>query len=467
LFVSNPALFARLDESPGTIVPRNVFMSHSRYLFRASVLLVLAAVGAGCDSATGGGDDGPRFPAPINLKVLGFGRVEERTTSELTVRGEWAYTGTHRDPRAPGNVIKVWNVSGAKPLLVDSVVVPGPPAAAASRIRLHEGHDEHDDDDGHEHGDAAGPDRVGDVQVSDDGTLLVAATEGGPGSILVYSLANPAKPVLLSRFANADTEPGVHTAEVARVNGRLYAFLSVDPRGSTSTPARLVIVDLANPAAPSMVLSRVMGRPYQHDVFVRDGILFTAMWHDGVGIWDIGGGGRGGSVQNPVLISRLETVDGSVHNVLWLRDPRNGEKRWLFVGEERPTPEGYRGDVHVVDAADLANPREVAFFRVEGAGTHNFSADESNGILYAAFYNAGVRALDVRGDLSACAAAARAPDGRCDLGLMQREAARGLHIPDLTNLAEVLIWGVEYEDGVLYASDIKGGLWKLDASPVR
>ena len=436
-------------------------MIYPRRFSRVSVLFVAAAMVAGCDSILGGGggddDDEPRFATPLQLPTLGLGPVAERVTSELTVSGTWAYTGTHRDARGAGNVIKVWNVAGAEPVLVDSVVVPGPPEPA-SGIRFHEGHDE---GDGHDH--AAGPDRIGDVQVSDDGELLVAATEGGPGSILIYSRANPARPTLLARFANADTEPGVHTAEVARVNGRRYGFLSVDPRASTGTPARLVIVDLTDPRNPAMVLSRVMGRPIQHDVFVRDGILFTALWHDGVGIWDIGGGGRGGSVANPVLISRLETAGGYVHNVLWLRDPRNGKKRWLFVGEERPTPEGYRGDVHVVDAADLASPREVAFFRVEGAGAHNFSADEPNGILYAAFYNAGVRALDVRDDLSRCDDAARAPDGRCDLGRMQREAARGLD----TAGREVMVWGVEFEGGMLYASDMRGGLWKLDASAVR
>jgi hypothetical protein len=436
-------------------------MPYPRRFSHLSALLVLAATVAACDSpsGSGGGDDGPRFTTPLALPVLGLGAVDERATSELTVSGAWAYTGTHRDARATGNVIKVWNVSGAQPVLVDSVIVAGPPAPAPG-LRFHEGHGEGEEG---EHDHAAGPDRIGDLQVSDDGALLVAATEGGPGSILVYSRANPAKPTLLARFANADVEPGVHTAEVARVNGRQYAFLSVDPRAATATPARLVIVDLQDPANPVMVMSRVMGRPIQHDVFVRDGILFTALWHDGVGIWDIGGGGRGGSVANPVLISRLETAGGYVHNVLWLRDPRNGEKRWLFVGEERPTPEGYRGDVHVVDARDLATPREVAFFRVEGAGSHNFSADEPNGILYAAFYNAGVRALDVRGDLSACAASARVPDGRCDLGLTQREAARGLNATG----RDVLVWGVEYENGVLYASDMRGGLWKMDASAVR
>jgi len=30
-----------------------------------------------------------------------------------------------------------------------------------------------------------------------------------------------------------------------------------------------------------------------------------------------------------------------------------------------------------------------------------------------------------------------------------------------------MVWGVQYVDGMLYASDIWGGLWKLDASAVR
>ncbi|HEU4560525.1 MAG TPA: hypothetical protein VFS20_21925 [Longimicrobium sp.] len=446
-------------------------MIRPRFIPRVSTLLVLSTIAAGCDSnpsggggggGGGGGNNGPRFTTPLQLPTLGLGPVDERVTSELTVRGTWAYTGTHKDARGPGNAIKVWNVAGPQPVLVDSVIIPIPPEPSGLRAHAHPGHEEGDE---HEH--AAGPDRIGDIQVSDDGALLVVATEGGAGSILVYSRANPAKPTLLSRFANTDTEPGVHTAEVARVNGRQYAFLSINPRASTSTPARLVIVDLADPANPSMVMSREMGRPYQHDVFVRDGILFTALWHDGVGIWDIGGGGRGGTVANPVLISRLEIAPGYVHNVLWLRDPQNGQKRWLFIGEERSTPDGFRGDVHVVDAADLANPKEVAFFRVEGAGAHNFSADESNGILYAAFFSGGVRALDVRGDLSECDAEDRVPDGRCDLGLTQREAARGLHTAAQTTGREVMVWGVEYQEGALYASDMRGGLWKLDASAVR
>jgi len=420
-------------------------------LVRSFVVLTAAAL-VGCDSPTEGG--GTRFPTPVEMHTLGLGAVPERVTSELWVRGQWAYTGTHVGPIA-GNVIKVWNVSGNTPVLVDSLHVPGPPPPPAGVLA-------DDEDDGHEH--AVGPDRVGDVQVSDDGRLLVAATEGGQGSIVIYDLANPAHPVLLTRWADEDLRAGVHTAEVARVDGRLYGFLSIDPSTSLALPPRLVIVDLSNPAAPQKVFSRVMGRPYQHDVYVRDGILFTAMWHDGVGIWDIGGGGHGGTVASPVLLSTVVTEGGYAHNVYWLHDPATGERRWLFVGQEMPIGGGqYRGDVHVVDVQDLAAPHEVAFFHVEGAGSHNFSVDEGAGILYSAFYNAGVRALDVRGDLGACEAAQRAPDGRCDLSRMHREAGRGLNDEDRS----VMIWGVHYQDGKLYASDLRNGLWKLDASGLR
>lgn len=413
-------------------------------------LFVLTA----CDSPTGDGGGGTRFPSPVTMQTLGLGEVSERSTSELWVRGNWAYTGTHSGD-TPGNVIKIWNVAGNVPVLVDSLVVPGPPEGEHAAVNR--------DDEG-EHTDAAGPNRIGDLQVSDDGHLLIAATEGGPGSIILYDVSDPAHPTLITRYADEDLHAGVHTATLERVGGRLYGFLSIDPSAALSLAPRLVIVDLTNPAAPVKVLSRVMGKPFQHDVFVRDGILFTAMWHDGVGIWDIGGAGRGGSVSNPVLLSTILTKGGYAHNVYWMRDPSTGSRRWLFVGQEEPIGFGqYRGDVHVVDVQDLYNPKEVAFFHVDEAGSHNFSVDESAGILYAAFYNGGVRAIDIRGDLSSCDASARALDGRCDLALMHREAGRGLNAEN----REVMIWGVHWQNGTLYASDFLNGLWKLDASALR
>jgi hypothetical protein len=87
--------------------------------------------------------------------------------------------------------------------------------------------------------------------------------------------------------------------------------------------------------------------------------------------------------------------------------------------------------------------------------------DEEAGVLYAAYYNAGVRALDVRGDLSDCAADARDPDGRCHLGRMGREAAIALQ-----DRGAVSIWGVAKVGTRVYASDMLSGLFAVDVSPV-
>jgi hypothetical protein len=111
----------------------------------------------------------------------------------------------------------------------------------------------------------------------------------------------------------------------------------------------------------------------------------------------------------------------------------------------------------------------VAAYRVGGAGTHNFSVDEARGIAYAAYYGGGVRAIDVRGDLGTCTTAQRFADGRCDLTKMGRELGVGLDTDVSTTDPRTgasyapFVWGVEYRDGVVYASDMLGGLWKLRA----
>jgi hypothetical protein len=364
------------------------------------------------------------------LVVLGEGVVTDRYTGEIWVRGNVAYTTTWGPRQAPGNAVNIWDVSGDVPTLVNTVIVPN----AAT---------------------------LGDVQTSDDGQLLIVATEYSPdGSIMIYSLADPVHPQLISRYATALTSPGVHTAEVQRVNGKLYAFLSVDP--GASSQARLVIVDLSNPAAPTQVFTGVMGNPFVHDVYVRDGILITALWNQGITIWDIGGVGAG-SVANPIPLGSLVTVGGEAHNVWWYHNAVTGEKRYAFVGQEGPASIGFSstGDIHVVDVSNFAAPLEVAFFHLDGAGTHNFSIDESRGILYAAYYNGGVRAIDINGDLSSCDAAHRSLDGRCDLASMGREVANGL-----AEQQPVFVWGVQLSGGRVYASDMLNGIWKLAQVPV-
>lgn len=368
------------------------------------------------------------------MTVTGRGTLTSRYTAEVWAQGDYAYTstwGVRGNPGLPGNAVFVWDVRGA-PQLVDSVVVP--PVVDGTSVRT-----------------------TGDVQVSDDGKLLVFPTELGPGSLEIYSLADPARPSPLARFTSPNITRGVHTAELQRVGGTLYAFLSVN--NGVSHPSRLMVVDLGDPANPREVMFRDMGKPFIHDVYVRDGRLFTALWNDGVVIWDIGGGGKGGTVQNPIEIGRLLTKDGEAHNIWWFHEPATGLKRYAFVGQEGAATlfSSSSGDIHVVDISDPTQPKEVAFFNVPGAGTHNFSVDEGRGILYAAYYNGGVQALDIAGDLSKCGFAARAADGRCDLRLMGRVLATGVAGAG----TPVFVWGVHFTGTALYASDMLNGLVKL------
>jgi hypothetical protein len=370
---------------------------------------------------------------PATMQVLGSGSESARYTAEVAVRGQVAYTTTWGFRSAPGNKVDIWDVSGNTPTLIDSLIVSG-----ASTL--------------------------GDVAVSDDGSLLVVATERSGGSIVIFDLADPRHPRLLSRFTNSDTDPGVHTAEIGRVNGKLYGFLSIDPVGNT-IKARLVIVDLSAPAAPREVFTKVTGNPFVHDTFIRDGLLFVALWDDGMEIWDVGGCGTGATPEAPRVLGGVKTLNGEVHNIWWYHDA-SGSKRFAFVGEEGSGSIGSssRGDIHVVDISDPTAPKEVAFYRVQGAGTHNFSVDETNGVLYAAYYNGGVRAIDVRGDLGTCPVSQQVVDGstnlvRCDLRLMGRELGIGL----IELNRGVYIWGVQHVNGTVYASDMVNGIWKLNA----
>ena len=407
------------------------------FFVRLSSITFVGIAAAAC------GSDSPAGLQPFTgpaLSVLGRGDMTARFMAEVWTHGNVAYTsswGARQNNGASlvGNAVHIWRIEGAVPVLADSLIVENATT-------------------------------LGDIQVSDDGRLLVVATERQNGSIVIYSLTNPLKPTRITRYQTPNTTNGVHTAELARVNGTLYAFLSIDPPSS-----RLVIVDLSDPASPREVFVRSMGSPFVHDTFIRDGLLFTALWNDGTTIWDIGGGGRGGTVSTPVEIGNIRTatfsseVSGSeAHNVWWFHDAIGGAnaKRFMFVGEEGPGSSSINssnGDIHVVDISNMTAPREVAFYHVDGAGTHNFSVDEQRGILYAAYYNAGVRALDIRGDLSACSADQKSSDGRCDLRKMGRELAAGLQ-----DVGSVFVWGVHFDGSFVYASDLVSGLWKLAAA---
>jgi hypothetical protein len=373
------------------------------------------------------GDDGGRLepdpdpPPTATLSVVSGGNnVQERYTSDLWVHGNFAYTGTWGAfPRAEsfGDVLKIWSLSASgAPTLVDSIVTPDIST-------------------------------VSDVQVSEDGSLLAYSAEFDPdGGVYLYSLADPAHPTFLDRAVVAG---GVHTVTLADIGASRYAFAARNP--GVDEPA-LLIYDVTDPSNITPAATVPVPANYGiHDTFVRDGLAFVFAWNTGVIIYDVGNGMRGGSPSNPVEVSRLITDDNgvagkpSVHNGWWFHNPVTGEKRYLFVGQEGPSVLGSQssGDIHVVDVSDLANPREVAFFHLNGAGTHNFWMDEQRQILYAAYYNAGIVALDVSGTLT----------GDLSGRLISQVRPGGAE--------NTFTWGVQLANGYLYASDMLSGFWQL------
>jgi hypothetical protein len=98
---------------------------------------------------------------------------------------------------------------------------------------------------------------------------------------------------------------------------------------------------------------------------------------------------------------------------------------------------------------DIEQPREVATYEVPEAGAHNIWIDDDEEILYIAYYQAGLRALDVSGEL------------RGDLYAQGREidrflttASEGVVLPNVPFAGTVML-----HNGLIYTVDFNSGLW--------
>ena len=336
-----------------------------------------------CSRRCGGGDDGDtaatataagdrslpgrggrqQRPRPLQLRPLGPRRVRLHR---------------HLGRAAPGtatsaNVVYIWSLDAAgAPTLVDSVEMPGIDTVS----------------------DVAGERRRRRAASS-------ARRAGRTRGLYVYDLTDPRTPAFLD---SALVDGGVHTATIAEIGGRRYVFAARNP----PDPA-LLIYDITDPAAITSAATVPIPPAYGiHDTYVRDGLAFVFAWNTGVIIYDVGNGIAGGSPADagggePAGDGgrrRLRRSGGAQRLVV----PQPGDGRAALPvhragGAGRRSGSQSSGDIHVVDVSDLAHPAEVAFFHLAGAGTHNFWMDEARQILYAAYYNGGVVALDVSGQL--------------------------------------------------------------------
>jgi len=352
-----------------------------------------------------------------SLRLVGKGPVDDRYTSDLWVHGDHAYTGTWgMRAELPGNLLYAWTLdAGGMPTLSDSIVV---------NART-----------------------VNDVKIRADGRLGVLTHEGDPegvNGVTFFDLSDPAHPQIISRFTEG-LAAGVHNAWLEGD----YAYLALDPYNSG-----LRILDVSDPASPRLAASFHGGSSLLHDVYVRDGLAFLSHWDAGLIILDVGNGMAGGSPTNPVEVSRLRDLGGQTHNVWYWPDAG-----YAFVGEEQfgysTSPSGI---MHVVDLSDITRPREVATYEVEGATSHNYWMDEDSGTLYLAWYERGMRILDVNGELMGQLELQGRETGFIEYGTETNFCYLG---PE-----DTCTWAPQLHDnGKLYAADMNHGLVVLEPVP--
>ncbi len=303
---------------------------------------------------------------------------------------------------------------------------------------------------------------VNDVKISEDGRIGVISREGASNrrnGIVILDVSDPRDVKILSTFDDQLTG-GVHNAFIyenhvyAVNNGRRWDVINID---DPSEPSRVSRFETTSP-----------GRSV-HDVWVRDGILYQAGRTDGIIMVDVGGGGDsgpGGSPERPVEMGRADQITRWNHAV-WPMKSSSAKKMYVFAGDEtfydnprvpekleydpdEKIPSRAGGWIHILEFDDPENPKEVAQYRVGDFGVHNYWIDWEAELLYAAYYQGGLRVLDVSGELIG------------DLYSQGREVASFYsddpegHIPN-----SAMVWGPQPHKGTIFFTDYHSGLWAV------
>ena len=254
---------------------------------------------------------------------------------------------------------------------------------------------------------------VNDVKVSPDGRYASLTREGASNrrnGVVILDLADPAHPVIASEYTDGLTG-GVHNA--FPTNDHLFALSNGD---------KYVILDVSDLYNPRYVSEYDHPNSRVHDVWVHDGIAYSAEWGTGLVVVDVGNGRWGGTIEEPVFVSNYPVPTGATHAVFPYVSESTG-KFYVFIGDEILTREGMAwegvgpdfrqkydpvtgrggypraswGYIQVIDFDDPESPKMVARYEVSEFGTHNIWV--GNDILYQAYYEGGMRLVDVSGEL--------------------------------------------------------------------
>jgi hypothetical protein len=310
---------------------------------------------------------------------------------------------------------------------------------------------------------------VNDVSTTPDGKIGVITRQGASSrknGIVFLDLASPLHPKVLSEYT-ATVSGGVHSAFI---DGH-YVYLTDD---GTRAMKVISFQDPRNPREvaqwqienthTAVTQGQTVGR-YLHDIQVKDGLAYLAYFKDGLVILDVGNGIKGGSPENPKLVSRYtyNTTDfyppdmlAGTHTVFRFRN-------YLIAGDE-VFPQFFDADsreriktlgrLHILDVTDIEHPKKVAEYSVPNAGSHNVWVEDD--VLYVGNFEAGIRAVDVRGELRGDLYA----QGR-EIGSIWAASSKAFR-PNVP-----MTWGAQPHKGHVYATDMNSGVWVGKLTPKR
>jgi len=302
---------------------------------------------------------------------------------------------------------------------------------------------------------------INDVTVAPHGRWAALSREGASNrvnGVVILDLANPAHPVIAATFDHELTG-GVHN--MFATDTHLFAISGGD---------KYVIIDMADIRNPRYVSEYNHPDSRVHDVWVHDGIAYSSEWGTGVVAVDVGNGRYGGSITQPKLISTYATSSGRTHEV-FPYFPEGTGKVYLFLGDEIMTRQGkawagttrplnekggvpltMAGYTHIVDFTDPLNPRSVARYENPEFGTHDIIVED--GILYQAYYDGGLRVVDVSGEL---------------LGNLARQAREiAIYKPYDPNgfiANSPMVMNANPWKGHIFFTDFNSGLWSAKLVP--
>ncbi len=306
---------------------------------------------------------------------------------------------------------------------------------------------------------------INDVTVSPDGRYGVLAREGASNRIngvVILDLANPAHPKIASTF-DQELTGGVHN--MFATNDHLFAI---------SGGQKYVIIDVKDIYQPKYVSEYQHPNARIHDLWVRDGIAYSAQGGVGAVAVDVGNGKYGGTIEKPVLIATYPSVSG--HEIYPYYQKSTG-KMYLFLGDEEMNragrvlegtnyslsgpdgkppkggvPQSSGGYTRIVDFTDPKNPRTVGRYQLEDYGSHDIIVEDD--VMYQAYYDGGVRVVDVSGELLGNLA-----DQKREIAVFKPFDPQGF-TPNAPFVMNAMPW-----KGQVLFTDFNSGLWAAKLEP--